>query len=137
MYRGGIEESEKVKVTKCFKSLIRLSCFLLLWLSPSLPVTTPLITQQLLRFSVVRQFLKKTYSSDIQSFEVSHLSELGFQHQVINSPFFFFDSSISPDQSTKTTAEDDSGLLGRLKKAFCRDEDEDDDNKDNRRQGNA
>ncbi|PFX19873.1 DnaJ-like subfamily A member 3, mitochondrial [Stylophora pistillata] len=41
------------------------------------------------------------------------------------------------DQSTKTTAEDDSGLLGRLKKAFCRDEDEDDDNKDNRRQGNA
>lgn len=80
---------------------------------------------------------KKTYSSDIQSFEVSHLSELGFQHQVINSPFFFFDSSISPDQSTKTTAEDDSGLLGRLKKAFCRDEDEDDDNKDNRRQGNA
>lgn len=35
------------------------------------------------------------------------------------------------------TAEDDSGLLGRLKKAFCRDDDEEDDDKDNRRQGKA
>ncbi|XP_020601247.1 dnaJ homolog subfamily A member 3, mitochondrial-like isoform X2 [Orbicella faveolata] len=44
------------------------------------------------------------------------------------------------DKSTKgakTVAEDESGLLGRLKKVFCSEEDDSDDDKDNRRQGKA
>ncbi|XP_078369632.1 dnaJ homolog subfamily A member 3, mitochondrial-like isoform X2 [Oculina patagonica] len=40
-------------------------------------------------------------------------------------------------KGTKTAAEDDSGLLGRLKKVFCSEEDESDEDKDNRRQGKA
>ena len=46
-----------------------------------------------------------------------------------------FGSSIFFFQGTKTATEDETGFLGRLKKAFCSDEDEDD--TDNRRQGNA
>jgi len=40
-------------------------------------------------------------------------------------------------QGAKTVAEDESGLLGRLKKVFCSEEDDSDDDKDNRRQGKA
>jgi len=40
-------------------------------------------------------------------------------------------------QGTTTAVEDESGLLGRLKKVFCSEEDDSDDAKDNRRQGKA
>ena len=92
------------------------------------------MTQQLLRFPAVQQF-KKHLRATFKALNLVTQANQDFNTKSLT--LLFFGSSISPDQGTKTTAEDDSGLLGRLKKAFCGDDDEDDDDKDNRRQGKA
>lgn len=55
-----------------------------------------------------------------------------FSNAVTNSAFLALQFS----QGTKTACEDDSGILGRLKKVFYP-EDEVDDDKDKRQQGKA